>query len=105
MQELACLPIPSMDCNSPNALQEFKKFKTGGKLYFSGPLKEKLEEEQINYLLVWLGNDGIELVSMWALSTLKKKKLDTYWTRFEDYFKEQLSALKVQAQDPETRTW
>ena len=30
-------------------------------IYFSGPLKEKSEEEQVSYLLIWSGDDGFEL--------------------------------------------
>lgn len=85
MAELAGLLIPTMDWHSPDAPQAFKKFKARCELYFSGPLKEKSEEEQISYLLIWSGDDGIELVSTWALSATEKKKLDTYWTRFENY--------------------
>ena len=85
MAELAGLPIPSMDWHSPDAPQAFKKFKARCELYFSGPLKEKSEEEQVSYLLIWSGDDGIELVSTWALTATEKKKLDTYWTRFENY--------------------
>ena len=36
-------------------------------------------------LHIWSGNDGIELVSTWNLSAIDKKKLSTYWTRFENY--------------------
>ena len=85
MAKLAGLPIPTMDWHSPDAPQAFKKFKARCELYFSGPLKEKSEEEQISYLLIWSGDDGIELVSTWNLSGTDKKKLSTYWTRFENY--------------------
>lgn len=85
MAELAGLPIPSMDWHSPDAPQAFKKFKARCELYFSGPLKEKSEEEKVSYLLIWSGDDGIELVSTWTLTATDKKKLDTYWTRFENY--------------------
>ena len=85
MAELAGLPIPTMDWHSPDAPQAFKKFKARCELYFSGSLKDKSEEEQVSYLLIWSGDDGIELVSKWALSATEKKKLDTNWTRFENY--------------------
>ena len=85
MAELAGLPIPTMDWHSPDAPQAFKKFKARCELYFSGPLKENSEEEQISYLLIWSGDDGIELVSTWNLSATDKKKRSTYWTRFENY--------------------
>ena len=84
MAELAGLPIPSMDWHSPDALQAFKKFKAHCELYFLGPLKEQSEEEKVSYLLIWLGDDGIELVSTWTLTAMDKK-LDTYRTRFENY--------------------
>ena len=74
-----------MDWHSPDAPQVFKKFKAQCELYFSGLLKENWEEEQISYLVIWSGDDGIELVSTWALSATEKKKLDTYWTHFENY--------------------
>lgn len=84
MAELASLPIPTMDWHSQDTPQAFKKFKAWYEFYFSGPLKEK-SEEQMSYLLICSGDDGIELPSMWALSAVEKKKLDTYWTRFENY--------------------
>ena len=85
MAELAGLPIPTMDWHSPDAPQAFKKFKARCELYFSGSLKEKSEEEQVSCLLVWSGYDGIELVSTWNLTADERKKLSTYWTRFESY--------------------
>ena len=54
-------------------------------LYFAGPLKDKSEEEQVSYLLIWSGEEGIELVSTWSLTTDEKKKLITYWEKFEDF--------------------
>ena len=85
MAGLSGLPIPSMDWHSPDAAQAFKKFKARCQLYFNGPLKEKTEEEQVSYLLIWSGDDGIELVSTWGLSAGDKKKLDVHWTRFKQY--------------------
>ena len=74
MAELAGLPIPTMGWNSPDAPQAFKKFKARCELYFSGPLKEKSEDEQISYLLMWSGDDGIEIVSTMNLSATDKTK-------------------------------
>ena len=65
--------------------QAFKKFKARCELYFTGTPKDKLEEEKVSYLLIWSGDDGIELVSMWSLTAEQKKKLATYWSRFENY--------------------
>lgn len=38
------------------------------------PLKEKSEEEQVSYFLIWSGHDGIELVSTWNLVLLSRKE-------------------------------
>lgn len=85
MAELAGLPSPRMDWNAADLLQALKKFKATCQLYFSGPLKEKSEEEQISYLLIWTGDEGIELVSTWSLTETEQSKLDTYWAKFEEF--------------------
>ena len=85
MVELAGLPIPHMDWSSSDAPQGLRKFKDLCQVYFSGPLKEKSEPEQISFLLIWSGNEGQELASTWTLTADNKKKLSTYWAKFEDY--------------------
>ena len=82
MAELAGLPTPRMDWSSSDVPQALKKFKNMCELYFSGPLRDKSEEEQVSYLLIW---SGIELVSTWSLTADEKKKLSTYWKKFEEY--------------------
>ena len=62
-----------------------KNFKTSCKLDFSGPSKEKSEGEKISYLLIWTGDEGIELVSTWSMTETEQAKLDTYLTKFEEY--------------------
>ncbi len=77
MAELAGLPSPRMDWNVSDLPQALKKFKATCELYFSGPLKEKSEGEKISYLLIWTGDEGIELVSTWSLTEAERAKLDT----------------------------
>ena len=85
MAELAGLPIPHMDWSSSDALQALRKFKNLCQLYFSGPLKEKSEPKQISFLLIWAGDEGLELASTWTLTADERKKLDKYWEKFENY--------------------
>ena len=87
MAELSGLPCPSMDWNSKDACNAFRKFKTLCQLMFEGPLAEKSEEVKINYLLIWAGEEGQEIASTWKLTNEEKKKLQSYWTRFERYVK------------------
>ena len=42
-------------------------------------------EEQISFLLIWSGDEGRELASTWTLTADEKKKLSTYWAKFENY--------------------
>ena len=85
MAELAGLPIPHEDWSLSDAPQALRKFKNLCQLYFSGPLKEKSKEEQISFLLIWSGDEGRELASTWTLLADEKRKLITYWAKFEDY--------------------
>ena len=88
MVELArLLPIPHMDWSSLDALQALRKFKDLCQLYFSGPLKEKTEPEQISFLLIWsaMKAENYIVSSTWMLTAHEKKKLGTYWAKFEDY--------------------
>ncbi|XP_048583876.1 uncharacterized protein K02A2.6-like [Nematostella vectensis] len=84
MAELTGLTSPRMDWNATDLQQALKKFKATVELYFSGPLKSKSEEEKVSYLLIWTGEEGIELVSTWSLTSDEKKKLSTYWEKFEE---------------------
>ena len=78
------LATPCLDWHAADLPQALKKFKVC-ELYFSGPLKSKSEQEKISYLLIWTGDEGIELASTWDLSDEERKKLNTYWTKFEGY--------------------
>lgn len=98
MAELTGLTSPRMDWNSTDLQQALRKFKSTVELYFSGPLKSKTEEEQVSYLLIWAGEEGIELVSTWSITQDEKKKLSTYWKKFEEYVapKKQFSHCTIQ---------
>ena len=85
MAELAELLTPRMDWSSTDAPQALKNFKNLCELYFSGPPKDKSEEEQVSYFLIWSGEERIELVSTWTLTADDKKKLSTYWEKFQEY--------------------
>ena len=85
MAELAGLQSSRMDWSATDLPQALKKFKATCELYFSGPLKEKSEGEKISYLLIWTGDEGIELASTWSLTETESANLDTYWAKFEEY--------------------
>ena len=63
MTEMAGLSAPTMDWASTDVPQVFKKFKTICQLMFDGPLAEKTEAVKVKYLLLWSGEEGIDVSS------------------------------------------
>ena len=43
---------------SSNLPEQLEKFKLHVELVFSGPLKDKSEEDKVSYLLLWIGEEG-----------------------------------------------
>jgi len=85
MAELSGLPAPRMDWSSSDPAQAFRRFRTLCDLMFEGPLQDKSEETKVKYLLIWSGEEGIELSTTWNLTVEEKKKLLPHYTRFETY--------------------
>ena len=82
---MAGLSAPTMNWASTDAPQAFKKFKTICQLMFDGPLAEKTEAVKVKYLLLWSGEEGIEVSSTWDLSDIESNTLSVYWDRFGKY--------------------
>lgn len=79
------VPTPQMDWDSANLPDAWRRFVQHVKLMFTGPLKEKEEATQCSYLLLWVGERGRDIYNTWTLTSDEAKKLDTYYTRFEEY--------------------
>lgn len=77
--------IPKMDWESGDLVAAWKSFKQHTEFMFRGPLLKKTAEEKCNYLMLWVGDKGRDLYSTWELSDDDKKKLDTYYKKFQDY--------------------
>jgi len=74
-----------MDWHVTDFPQALRKFKALSELMFTGSLADKEEEIKVKYLLIWAGEEAIELVSTWNLSADDTKQLELYWIRFEQY--------------------
>ena len=85
MAEMAGLSAPTMDWASTDVPQAFKKFKTICQLMFDGPLAEKTEAVKVKYLLMWSGEEGIDVSSTWGLTDNESNTLSVYWDRFGKY--------------------
>ena len=84
MAELTGIPIPTINWKASDLPEEFRKFKQTCEFIFNGPLAAKSEEIKVQYLMLWVGDDGRDIREGWKLTADDKKKLDD-WTRFEAY--------------------
>ena len=64
--DLNCIPLPVMDWTSTNLPEQWDRFKLYVKLIFSGPFKDKPEEEKVSYLLLWIGEQGRQVYITWT---------------------------------------
>jgi hypothetical protein len=85
--ELAGIPVPQMNWSAQDLPQALRRFKALAELIFEGPMLDKGEEVKVKYLQIWSGEEGIELISTWGLREEEKKKLKTYWDKFDAYVK------------------
>ena len=91
--EMAGIPPPRMDWESSNIPDSWEKFKAHVELIFKGPLKRKTEEDQIAYLLLWVGDKGREIHRTWKIPQEQLKKIDFYYTGFKNYVSPKLNPI------------
>ena len=83
--ELACVPTPSMDWNSVNLLETFKKFRQHAELIFAGALKDKTAKVHVTYLLLWVGEKGREIYNTLTLTNDQRKDVSEICKAFETH--------------------
>ncbi|KAI2650666.1 Retrovirus-related Pol polyprotein from transposon 17.6 [Labeo rohita] len=83
MMEMYGIQAPRMDWTSANLPEERRRFKQQAELMISGPLREKREPEKCSYLLLWIGEKGLDIYNTWSLSEDEAKKLQTYYDNDE----------------------
>ncbi|KAL0161181.1 hypothetical protein M9458_044906, partial [Cirrhinus mrigala] len=79
------IQAPRMDWTSANLPEAWRRFKQQAELMFSGPLREKREPEKCSYLLLWIGEKGLDIYNTWSLSEDEAKKLQTYYDKYAAY--------------------
>ena len=92
--ELCGIPPPTIDWSSSNLPESWKKFEQHVNLIFTGPLKEKAEEEKVSYLLLWVGDKGRYIYNTFpAFSAEEKKKLKPHLDKFQSHVKPKLNPI------------
>ena len=91
--ELAGIKPPEMDWNSSNLPEAWEKFERHVKLIFDGPFKAKTPEENISYLLLWIGDRGRDVHATWTLTDAERITLATHFTKFKDHVQPTLNPI------------
>lgn len=79
------VPTPKMDWDSTILADAWRRFKQHAELMFTGPLKEKTEQEKCSFILLWIGDKGRDVSNTWTLTADEAKLLKTYYDKFTDY--------------------
>ena len=64
--------IPSLDWESNDLPREWNNFQTHAEFMFAGPLKNKSEEEKCSFLMLWVGNKGLDIYGTLGLTAEQK---------------------------------
>ena len=87
MTELTSIPIPNIDWHSGNLPETLRKFRRTCQYIFDGPLAEKDEKIKVQYLMLWVGEEGRDICDSWGLSAEENILLTPHWKGFEEYVK------------------
>ena len=74
--------IPRMDWLAPNQAETFKLFTQRLRLYFT--VKKIKREEQVSYILLQAGDEGLRRFNAWTLSESEKTDPDVIFERFTE---------------------
>lgn len=83
--DIAGVPSPHMDWEAGNLSKACRKFKLHVDLMFSGPFKQKGQEEKCSNLLLWVGDKGQDTFNTWTLMEDEAKVLKSHYDHFEAY--------------------
>ncbi len=90
--ELTGIPAPRMDWNSTNLPEAWEKFQGHVELMFKGPLKGK-DDDQVTYLLLWVGEKGREIHRTWTLSADDATDISVIYDHFQSYVRPKLNPI------------
>lgn len=75
--------IPFMDWEMPNPAETFKLFKQRLELYFA--INKIKTDQQVNYILLKTGNEGLKKFNTWKLTDEEKRSPDTIFNKFLEH--------------------
>ena len=86
--DLTGIKPPSFNWDSDDLPQQFRTFKRYCELLLSTPTYSgKQDSDIVNYILLWLGPNALEVYDNWTHLTSEQKKVQaSVWKAFEEYF-------------------
>ena len=86
MGDLAGIQPPSMNWDTDDLPAAFRRFKQYCELIFSGPLSERGENQKVSYLLLCVGQSGLEIYNTRSFDKPENAdKLTVIWSKFTKY--------------------
>ena len=86
MMSMQC-PLPSLDWDTSNLVDNWKKFKQHVDLMFAWPLLKITEEQKNSLSALWIGPKGHDIFNSYTLDENLKKEIKGCYSIFEDYVK------------------
>ena len=86
--DLQGIKPPSFNWNSSDLSHHFNTFKRYCQLILTTPTyASKSDKEVVNYILLWMGPQAVEIFDNWShLTTEQKEKPSEVWDAFQNYF-------------------
>ena len=86
----ATIKVQSLNWENPDLVSEFKSFKRFSELVLTtDQYTEFSKEQQVNYVLIWMGPNAVEIFDSWTdtdLSAANKKDPKKVLEKFLKYF-------------------
>ena len=67
----APITAPQIDWDATDSVEAFRRFRQKCELMFKSIVKEIAKEEQVNYLLLWVGEQGLDIYNSWTFEDEK----------------------------------
>ena len=85
--ELIGVKPPSFSWDEPDLPHAFKRFKRYCEILLkTSTYAEKPGDQLVNYILLWLGPQGLEIFDSWTMSDEDRKTPAKVWDKFSEYF-------------------
>ena len=80
------VPYHARDWTSDNLKEAWTRFRNHASLMFQGTLSGKTEKNPMCFLLILMGDKGLDIFSTLTITADEKDKIEVYLNKFSEYF-------------------